>query len=261
MPSENTSGDSAPLKIREPILGRDRLARLVVVGSFLTVFLLAGALLALAQGGNAASADAASKAFNTILPVLASWVGTVLAFYFSSANQEHTNDILDKAISRASGANTIAPSAPVSEKMIPQAKIHGLQDLKDRKPADIPISELQRKFEGKLPNGAAVTRLIFVENGVFKFVLHASTLNSFVVHAKPAENATFEDLLKYEDLANQISKLVVFVSAASTLAAAKMALERVSGAQDIIVTTTGNATEPMLGWLSNVDLTKALPAS
>jgi hypothetical protein len=65
-------------------------------------------------------------------------------------------------------------------------------------------------------------------------------------------------LLKDQDLINQISKLVVFVSAAATLADAKAALDKVTGAQDIFVTPTGNAIEPMIGWLSNVDLTKAL---
>lgn len=254
----NNAGGQTPPRCREPV-GRDRLARLVVVGSFLTVFLLAGALLALAQGGSAASTEAADKAFNAILPVLAGWVGTVLAFYFSSANQEDTNAILDKTIGRVS-SSTPSAAASVSETMIPLAKIHKLRDLKDRGPADIPISELQEDFNGRLPSGGgAVTRLVFVENGVFKFVLHAATLNAFVVRAKPAANATLEDLLKYEDLANQISRLVVFVSSASTLAAAKVALDRVPGAQDIIVTQSGAATESMLGWLSNVDLTRALP--
>ncbi len=69
---------------------------------------------------------------------------------------------------------------------------------------------------------------------------------------------TFADMLADEETLQQVSKLVVFVSAATTLADAKMALDKVRGAQDIIVTPSGNATDPMLGWLSNVDLTKAL---
>jgi hypothetical protein len=41
----------------------------------------------------------------------------------------------------------------------------------------------------------------------------------------------------------------------------KAELDKVSGAQDVIVTPTGNATESMLGWLPNVELTKVLQVS
>jgi len=51
-----------------PPRGRDRLARMVVVGSFLTLFLLVAALISLA---NSSASNAADKAFNSILPALA----------------------------------------------------------------------------------------------------------------------------------------------------------------------------------------------
>ncbi|MFZ0608681.1 MAG: hypothetical protein WAM75_13535, partial [Xanthobacteraceae bacterium] len=83
--------------------GRDRIAGTVVLGSFFTLFLLVIALVGLAQSSNTAASDAAKNAFNTILPVLAGWVGTVLAFYFSSASLERTSATLDKAIAQSGG--------------------------------------------------------------------------------------------------------------------------------------------------------------
>ena len=249
------NGARGPLKT--PILGRARLARLVVVGSFLTLFLLAGVLVSFANHGN--GAEAAEKAFNSILPVLAGWVGTVLAFYFSSASQDSANNILDRTIQRSS--RTLPPSDElVSSKMIPSPAIVGTRNLKKNPPESIALSTLRQDFAGKLPNGAAVTRLFFLEDGVFKYVLHSSTLNAFIADADPAvlQGASFADLLKNPDIVDQISKLVVFVSTTATVGAAKNALDRVAGAQDVIVTPTGNATEQMLGWMSNVDLTKAL---
>jgi hypothetical protein len=68
-------------------------------------------------------------------------------------------------------------------------------------------------------------------------------------------------MLADEETLSQISKLVVFVAGTATLGDAKTALDKVAGAQDIIVTATGNSTEPMLGWLSNIDLIKALQVS
>ncbi|MFZ0609183.1 MAG: hypothetical protein WAM75_16070, partial [Xanthobacteraceae bacterium] len=193
-------------------------------------------------------------AFNTILPVLAGWVGTVLAFYFSSASLERTSATLDKAIAQSGGNSD--QSALASEKMIPLSAISAVQDLGTNPPDKISIATLQSAFND------SVTRILFVENSVFKYIVHISTLNAFLVgkDSNPAQ-LTFADMLQDPNVLNQISKLVVFVSANTTLADAKSALDKVSGAQDIIVTATGNATAPMLGWLSNVDLIKALQVS
>src|SRR5690348_9238178 len=238
------------------LLGRYRLARLVLVGSFLTLFLLVSALIGLAQSENS---EAAKSAFTAVLPVLAGWVGTVLAFYFSAASQERTSASLDKVISQS--GTTPSPGTHVSEKMILMSSIAGLQQLDEKGgkgPKDIPISKLEEAFNQELPNGAKVTRLLFVERGVFRYVLHVGTLHAFLVKQRESaqQPLTFADLLADEEFLRQVSKLVVFVSAAATLGEAKVALDKVSGAQDIIVTVSGNATDPMLGWLSNVDLTK-----
>ncbi len=237
--------------------GRDKLATLVVVGSFLTVFALAGTLIAIAQSGDKEAIETTKTVFTTILPVLAGWVGTVLAFYFSAQSQERASASLDKVINQG-GLGGAGPSAQVSTKMLPYAKIGGLQDLGKTKPQIITIKGLQDEFNVTLPNGAKVTRLLFVENGTFKYVLHESTLNAFIVKNPDVTGKTFADMLVDEETLRQISKLVVFVSASATLGDAKAALDKVNGAQDIIVTGTGNSTEPMIGWLSNNDLTKAI---
>ena len=147
------------------------------------------------------------------------------------------------------------------------AKLQKLEDKEGSRPRDILILNLQKAFEDQLPGGAKITRLIFVEAGIFKYVLHVGTLNAFIVKNQIVEDTsgpgqkTFADMLADEETLRQISKLVVFVPVGATLADAKAALDKVNGAQDIIVTGSGNATEPMLGWLSNVDLTKAVDVS
>jgi hypothetical protein len=242
---------AAPNTEQLSLRGRNRIARTVVLGSFLTLFLLIIAVVGLAQTSNTTASDAAKTALNTILPVLAGWVGTVLAFYFSSASQERTSASLDKAIAQSGGSSD--QSTLASEKMIPLSKIEAVQKLdSDNTPDKISIATLKSTFND------TITRILFIENGVFKYIVHIATLNAFLVGKDGnAAQLTFADMLLDPDVLNQISKLVVFVSASSTLADAKAALDKVPGAQDIIVTATGNATDPMLGWLSNVDLIKA----
>lgn len=241
--------------------GRETIARVVVVASFCTIFLMVTVLIVLARGnaGSAAS-GAAEKAFNAILPVIAGWVGTVLAFYFSSASQDHTNEIFDKAIERA--APRPGDGVAVSAKMLPLAKVLHLHDLKDKSASETLLSDLRREFETKV-DGITVTRLLFLERGVFKYVVHVGALNAFLVNIPDAQRGALSlaELVKDETILNQVSKLVVFVSAMTTLADAKVAIEKLTGAQDIIVTPTGNPSEPVLGWLTNADLSKALTAS
>jgi len=270
-----TSGGQSPSTPEQAasyaaLQSRNQLARIVTVGSFLTIFLLVGTLIAFAQGQGAANAEAsrtAQNAFNAILPVLAGWVGTVLAFFFSAASQERTAVSLDKAIGQSAGGG--GSQVLVSAKMIPTDSILELQKLDDDKnrPEDIKLSTLQDLFNKKQANGSSITRLIFVQNSIFRYIMHSSELNKFLVSASsttpasPLQDLTFAQMIANQTMLNQISKLVAFVSAAAKLADAKSATEAVPGAQDIIVTATGNASAPMLGWLSNVDLIKALTAS
>jgi hypothetical protein len=229
--------------------GRDQLARLVVVGSFLTIFLLVAVLMVVAQGPNQGPTQIAERAFTTVLPVLAGWVGTVLAFYFSAAANA---EALDKVISGAPST----PTATVSDKMIPRASIKGLFDFsnQDTTPDKITLEKLQAQFQQP-----GISRLVFVNKDIFQYVMHESALNAYLVKNKESQpSVSFTAMLQDADLKVQISTLAVFIKAAATLAEAKDALNAVAGAQDIMVTTTGTASGSLLGWLTNVDLTKAL---
>jgi len=252
VPQESAAVTAATQVMRK--LGRDRLARLVVVGSFLTIALLVLTLLVLSQGTNQEATTLVERAFTTILPVLAGWVGTVLAFYFSAASLETTTNALKDAV--ATKTTPSGPTIGVSEKMFPLSSIKGLIRL-DQTPAEnLKLDDLKKMYDD-----LKITRLVFADKGdVFRFVMHQSALNAFLVKP-PAGNATkntFADLLADADAAVQISKLVVFVKPSATLAESRDALGTVAGAQDIVVTTTGLASGTMLGWLTNVDLTKSL---
>jgi hypothetical protein len=126
----------------------------------------------LAEGANVQVSQTAEKAFNVILPVLAGWVGTVLAFYFSAASQERTAQSLDRAIRQAGGTG---PGTLVSEKMIPTGSILELKQLDNdqHKPDSYNLDSLRDIFTKPRGDGIAITRLVFVENQVFRYVLHS----------------------------------------------------------------------------------------
>jgi hypothetical protein len=62
-----------------------------------------------------------------------------------------------------------------------------------------------------------------------------------------------QDLADNAELKNWISN-IAYVSEQASVADAKNKLEQQAGCQDLIVTKTGTKTEPMLGWMTNVDI-------
>jgi hypothetical protein len=149
--------------------------------------------------------------------------------------------------------------------MIPIEKIRELIDLRKTPAKEIKLSDLQAKFspttapvDGQRLPVPTVTRLVFVDGNIFRYVLHSSTLNAFLLKLGATPTGTFEDLRSDPDMLHQISRLVVFIAANSTLSDARALMDRVDGAQDIIITLSGNSSEPMVGWITNVDLVREL---
>jgi hypothetical protein len=113
----------------------------VVIGSFLTIFLLVGALLSIAEwnSANSGASQLAEKTFNVILPVLASWVGTVLAFYFSAQSLDRASASFDNAIS----ATRPGDGKKASEVMVPYGQIKELIELDKDSPSGLYLTKLR----------------------------------------------------------------------------------------------------------------------
>ncbi|CAA7613203.1 hypothetical protein [Magnetospirillum sp. UT-4] len=233
-------------------LGRAHLARLVAVASFLTIFLLVATLVGLAAtDAKPEVIEVGKNTFTAILPVVAGWMGTVLAFYFSSQSLDRTSASLDLSMSQ----NTKTANTSVTKEMIPAGNII--------KPMVLAANDdaISKKTAGellKIFKDSGITRMIFwTENQVCRYILHRATLNDFIVRSEGDLSKTFAQLLEDGESQAQITQ-VAFVPATASLRDAKAALKRTAGAQDIIVTASGNSSEPVLGWLTNIDLMKAL---
>jgi hypothetical protein len=261
MANGSTVPDQNQGERRAGFVPRDRLARLVVLGSFLTIFLLVAGLLAVAQLGTPEATQLAEKTFNTILPVLAGWVGSVMAFYFSAQSNERTSQSLDRAISQAAGAP--APTKPVTEVMIPFASVREVRKVDEGKEGEVSLKSpgLQDLIDPKR-DGGPITRIMIVNSqNIFRYLIHIGTLNSFLMKEADRTPLTLADLVGSSEYLLEVSKLVVFVPATATIAEAKAKLDAVPRAQDVIVTANGRPSEPVLGWITNIDLMKTLSAA
>jgi hypothetical protein len=183
--------------------------------------------------------------FSSVLPLLGTWVGTVLAFYFARENlQAATENTL-----RLAGVTDTETA--VTQVMIPEAdfvaydlgtteQVDGvkLADLHDKMSAITPPS---RRLPVRDPSGAVL------------YVIHDSTLTAYAEFVKQSTTTldkTLGDLLD-EDEYKRLVEAIAFVSERATVADARTAMTSVENCNDVFVTTSGKREERAIGWLTN----------
>jgi|SRR5262245_50544287 len=247
---------------------RARLGTYLVAGSSAGVLVLAITVIVAAAFQGAAEVKATAQiVFTAVLPLLGTWVGTVLAFYFSKENFESasrgTLDIVRSVSQRLS-------STRAAEKMMRADAI-----IKAVVPAGQQIQNLAAKDVAKLfetvgGNGQKITRLLIVDStGVCAGILHRSVWTEMLLAGskqQPPFNEATDNLttllgLPYPSKVGAtfkdfITRTIAHVAETATLADAKAAMEAKPHCQDAIVTATGKDSEPMLGWISNVDIAR-----
>jgi len=215
----------------------------------------AGAITFLAIVVVAVKPDQAQVIFNTTLPVFASWVGTVLAFYFGRENFESANSQVRQIIDKLSPEQRAAePIASIMRKFdvtthvsLPAA--HG--------EAQVPLTDLRAKLLGD------VSRLPVVDAASApKYMIHGSMIDRYVSGGGKETDtlATFIAECAKTGTSFDADHGFVLVSAKDTIQAAKLKLERQTTCQDIFVTADGKPDQPLVGWVSNVRLGKFLQA-
>ena len=202
--------------------------------------------------------------FTMVLPVLATWVGTVLAFYFGSENFESANRQIQDLVEKV--APEKQPETPVTAVMKRLAEMKCFEFQAGEQENDILLTRLLDVFD------PSITRLPVIDSDKKpKYMIHQSRLIEYL-HQKgndendPLKTNTLETFIKdrkEKGIEFGLNRGFVVASEKSTLDEAKNKLEemhRLHGCQDIFITKEGNSDEPLLGWLSNVRLTRVLKA-
>lgn len=237
---------------------RTAIAKWVIGGATGGLIALAIAMIWMATGDQ--KGEAAERVFIMLVPLLGTWVGTVLAYYFSGENFDRASESMSKLVERATEERLRGIS--VKQAMIPRGtmKVVTLPASEDGSSVNLK-TELIDKFVDP------VTRVpVLDENGVARFIIHQSLVFKFVTKKSleaVAQGTTFDaatqslkDFLEYEDMRDVVSSTFVFVPLDGTLADTKKAMEAVNKCQDVFVTDDGSATKPLRGWLTNVDITR-----
>lgn len=284
-----------PQAVDADVALRSRMAPIVLgIGSAAIILLALGLIIAFSILNQQKSVTdkfdtLLTGVFASVLPVFATWVGTVIAFYF-------TNESFRQAAQAA--RESTAPftdrlrSIPARTAMIPRARMIVLQLPVGGSLDSTVLKTIDDKFNGDDvgANGVRISRLVILDSSdIFVAIIHRSVwtelLNIGLRQVPPAPAQIDTDLLgplinqtvghtspppvapavpgavaapaatgatsTYRDI---IRKQVAFISVDQTLADAKAAMDAVSGCQDIIVTQTGAPTMAIIGWIMNADI-------
>lgn len=190
-----------------------------------------------------------------VLPLIGTWVGTVLAFYFSRENftaaAKQATDLV-----RQMTPDQRLQSIAVTEVML-DMNADGTTKLllpaegdavKFKLKADIVDALLEKTKRNRLP--------IIDSDGRVLYVLHRSFIDKFLVTKSEVGgtavvDATLQDLLAVKDLKSAFTAFAVLGKSAK-LIAAKEAIDGNPNCSDVFITTDGTKGSKAIGWITNV---------
>lgn len=193
---------------------------------------------------------------NIILPVISSWVGTILAFYFGRENFEAANQQVRELVRRLTPEERAdAPVSSIMRRFTDTVYIKIQQGEDDQ---NIQLKDIRAKFGGN------ISRLLIIDaNERPKYMLHESSIDKYIASMDGNEEdtlATFIAKQKNAEFEFGLNKGFVVVSEGTTIAIAKRKMEEIPSCQDIFITKGGSPSEPVTGWISNVRMSKFLEA-
>lgn len=223
----------------------------IVGASIIAIVAISAVAIALAGSSRA---ETSRLVFSSTLPLLGTWVGTVLAFYFARENQQAVAESTLRATQSTLRLAGVEPGTPVMAVMTREAGITGYDLGANDRVENVPLQAVRRKMQTLKP---PVRRLpIRNASGAVLYVIHESTLTAYaesVSQTTDTLDKTIGDLLNdpyYRGLVEAIG----FVGEKATVAEARALMGSIKNCNDIFVTTTGKRDERAIGWLTNTDL-------
>jgi hypothetical protein len=208
--------------------------------------------------------DHVKELFALLLPVIGTWVGTVLAFYFTRENFEAANQSIRTLIKQVSSPSEKFKEIKVSEVMI-STEIFPLKTVANYDSfTKCTISELVEKMKGDHSE-----RLPILEDKTLKFIflIYLTTLERFLLGRsektiklkedgdKELSKLTILDMIESDyQKAKSILELTQkqpLLPITSSLADVRKVMQDNNLCYDVFITKTGDKNEKVEGWITN----------
>lgn len=193
--------------------------------------------------------DAARYVLASILPLLGTWVGTVLAFYFSKDNFESAT----RSTKELLGIDQKLAAIAVTDVMLSIANILKVTEDDDTKIVlNKWLETMDKEKKGqRLP--------VLDSKNKAKYVIHRSIITDYLASEAiggtlktDLEKKTLKDLI---DAKPELKSIIVSFGAVkkdATLDKVKAIMEQSNDTQDVFITENGKTDGVVLGWITNV---------
>lgn len=238
---------------------RDYLGWLIVGLSFGIIILIVVQTLCKLTGDSKEILVGIQSLTSIILPLIGSWVGAVIAYYFGKESLEAANKNVQSLVD----------------------KINPMDKLKNIKVLDImiPLSSM-KKYQ--IPNGIDFKAILLIDlldfcnfnkvsripmirsNNVLEVLIHRSMIDLLISRhslnadlGKEIKKLNVQDLLSNEETKKYINT-TLSINEEATVFDAKSAFDNEPNASDVFVTKSGSIKDPILGMLTEAEIIKHL---
>jgi len=207
------------------------------------------------------TADAAKDVLTMTLPVLGTWVATVLAYYFHKENLDAATKGMTDIVKQFKTSEEKLQSIQVKDKMIPKNEMY-FEPWLLSKPIILFAAIARLKKSGK---GQRIP--VLDDKGCIKYMMHLSKIEEYLKRKacefladksripgdNPTESLTLDGLLNDDPGLKWLFETSFgTVAEGATLADAKKVMDLTPMCQDVFVTKKGTRDEEVIGWLTNV---------
>jgi hypothetical protein len=200
-------------------------------------------VIAIAFAGDS-RAETSRLVFSSVLPLLGTWVGTVIAFYFARENLAAATESTLALAGREAGT-------PVTGVMIRRDEWLTYDLAEGETDADVQLAAIHARMRTIDPPSRRLP--IRSASGVVLHVIHDATLSAYAEsqgETTATLTKTLGDLLATPDF-KQLIDAIGFISEKATIADARIAMASTKYCNDVFVTASGKRDDPALGWLTN----------
>jgi CBS domain-containing protein len=217
---------------------RTFLALFITIVTVVAITILA--LVAIATSDPGANSRA-QNIMNVVLPLFGTWIGTVLAYYFSRDNFETASARTQEIIQQVTPDERLR-STPVESVMV--KTIFSIHDK------DTPVKVAYEKLQEK-----SIKRLLVLNNeNVLEALVFVEGLADYLLGLKEEQRLakTLKDMMSERV---ELIQPVAYISQTASLADAKKAMENAKS-KVVLVTKSGQKDESIVGMLTNTDIAK-----
>lgn len=250
----NNNNNNNPIITENMKSGRNLLAIGIAVFSLIAIWVLGSKALGILDTEDVGTIDkkiqGLQSIIGSILPVIAAWMGTVIAFYFGRENFEAVTKSMQNVINKLTPEEKLK-SIMASTVMLKYGSITKMSVQPGTLLKEI-ITYMNKENINRLP--------VFDASGIIQYCIHQSSFEKFISNfsLSNTDPALTVDKLTFENLTGDATFIKTYLEGSiqtvkpdATLLDAKKAMDSNSNCLDVFVTDDGTRSTKVQGWITN----------